>query len=142
MRARLQLSEAGPNADIAIGEMSMPIGFAVHWLAWCDRQTVKRETRFQLRQLFWPVLVTALTLPVVAVWPEVGVPVTVLVAAAGWAFTRGWNSPVNDAIRWLLAASRASRVIQRRRASAGLGGNFRNGPDHDKGEPRSWLRSL
>ena len=106
MRARLQLSEAGPNADIAIGEMSMPIGFAVHWLAWCDRQTVKRETRFQLRQLFWPVLVTALTLPVVAVWPEVGVPVTVLVAAAGWAFTRGWNSPVNDAIRWLLAASR------------------------------------
>ena len=40
------------------------------------------------------------------------------------------------------SASCASRVIQRRRASAGLGGNFRTGPDHDKGEPRSWLRSM
>lgn len=46
VRARLQQSQAGPNADIAIGEMSMPIGFAVHWLDWCDRQTANRESRF------------------------------------------------------------------------------------------------
>ena len=89
VRAQLQQSQAGPNTDIAIGEMSMPIGFAVHWLAWCDRQTAKRESRLQLRQLFWPILVTALTLPIIAVWPEVGVPITLLVGAAGWAFTRG-----------------------------------------------------
>jgi hypothetical protein len=89
VRARLQQSQAGPNTDIAIGEISMPIGFAVYWLAWCDRQTAKQESRLQLRQLFWPILVTALPLPIVAVWPEVGVPITVLVAAAGWAFTTG-----------------------------------------------------
>ena len=62
---------------------------AVHWLAWCDQQTTKRKSRLQLRQLFWPIVVTALTLPIVAVWPEMGVPVTVLVAAAGWAFATG-----------------------------------------------------
>jgi hypothetical protein len=89
VRAQLQQSQGGPNSDIAIGEMSMPIGFAVHWLAWCDRETAKGERRLQLWKLFWPILVMALTLPIIAVWPEVGVPVTVLVGAAGWAFTRG-----------------------------------------------------
>lgn len=71
VRARLQLSQAGPHGDIAIGETSMPISFVVHWLAWHDHLMVKREVWFELRQLFWPILVIILMLPVVVLRPAV-----------------------------------------------------------------------
>jgi len=42
---------AGSRGAIAIGKMSMTIGFARDWLAWHDQQKTVRETRFRRWQL-------------------------------------------------------------------------------------------
>jgi hypothetical protein len=73
---RPRIADKSSHASVAIGtEISMTVGFAQEWLAWHDRQKIRREAEFRSNQIFW------------TRWAAIAASVAALAALFGWFLT-------------------------------------------------------